>query len=87
MLPAFGQAAIPGAVVLIGGRAPAMEALDQIGRQGADVIHGHRPLLLHISYAAFAENSRGKIQGLQVTGNQLFSKRVQSGGGCDETWV
>jgi hypothetical protein len=41
----------------------------------------------HLPYAAFAENSRGKFPCRAFAGNQLFSKSVQSGGGCVEIWV
>jgi hypothetical protein len=40
-----------------------------------------------LPYAAFVENSRGKIRGKARSGNQFFSMTAQAGFGCVEFWV
>jgi hypothetical protein len=45
------------------------------------------PSLLSLPYAAFAENSRGKIPRQGGAGNQFFSMLLQSDPGCVAIWV
>ena len=44
-------------------------------------------MVVVLAYAAFAENSRGKIPRRSGSGNQFFSMVAQSDDGCVETWV
>ena len=93
MLPAFGKAAIPGTVVLVGRRAPAVEALDQVAGKRADVVVMRRQSfadflfpMLHLRKIRGAKSWRRvapRNQFFSMTGHRLASGVMKLGCECD----